>query len=140
MINFLLLLQHLKTWRLLPKLPYSSRGPLCSDLLPIFYIALPRLVISRPMPDVVNIPKCTVRTVFWFTVISTNLPCILSIISGAIHKWIFNLVCYSLIILCTLLVLTKTAKVTITCNIIFYCFIQNYLSRQEDISLLAVDH
>ena len=30
------------------------------------------------MPDVANSTKCTVRTVFWWTAISTNLPCILS--------------------------------------------------------------
>ena len=85
-----------------------------------------------------NIFKCTVKTVFWLTAISTNLPCILSMISGARHKRVFNLVYYSLPCLCTFVVLAKTAKAT--CSIIFYCFIQHYLSRQEDISLLAVDH
>ena len=79
-----------------------------------------------------------VRTEFCLTVISRNLPCILSMISGARHKRASNLVYYSLLILCTFVVLVKTAKAT--CNIPFYCFIQHYLSRQEGISLLAVDH
>jgi len=110
---------------------------MCSGLLLVFDIILPRLVISRPMPDLANIPGCTVRTVFWLTAISTNLP-ILFMISGACHKRVFNLVYYSLLILCTFVALAKTAKAT--CNITFNCFIQHYLSRQEGISLLAVDH
>ena len=85
-----------------------------------------------------NIPKCTERTVFWLTAISTNLPCILYTISGARHKRVFNLVYYSLLILWTFVVLEKTANAT--SNISFYCFIEHNLSRHEGVSLLAVDH
>ena len=56
-----------------------------------------RRVISSLIHDLLSLSlylatvlKCTERTVVWLTAISINLPCILSMISGARHKRVSN--------------------------------------------------
>ena len=76
------------TWRFdVHALPYSSAVLYC-----LFWISPCRGSLSLGLRQMLpNIPKCTVRTVFWLTDISTNLPYILSSISGARRKRTSNL-------------------------------------------------
>ena len=77
-----------------------------------WFVALPRHVMLKAYTRCVNHSQVHRETVIWLTAISRNLPCILSMISGARHKRVSNLVYYSLPNLCTFEVLANTAKIT----------------------------